>query len=80
MRLGGCLGGLPLSRTGDVGTQSNKVLVRDGGGTFATAGRKGSVIDSGMNWTFAVDPQEPEVIYTNSGYGSNGLFKSTNGD
>jgi len=32
-----------------------------------------------MNWTFAIDPQDPNVVYTNSGYGSNGLFKSTDG-
>jgi photosystem II stability/assembly factor-like uncharacterized protein len=32
-----------------------------------------------MNWTLAIDPQEPSTVYTNSGYGSNGLFKSTDG-
>lgn len=47
--------------------------------THVTTGKNGSVVDSGMNWTFAVDPVEPNVVYTNSGYGGNGLFKSTNG-
>jgi hypothetical protein len=32
-----------------------------------------------MNWTFAVDPIEPEVIYTNSGYTNSHLWKSSNG-
>ena len=36
-------------------------------------------VNRGMNWTFGIDPQEPNVVYTNSGYGSNGLFKSTDG-
>ncbi|HWB82237.1 MAG TPA: hypothetical protein VG755_45045 [Nannocystaceae bacterium] len=44
-------------------------------------GTNGEAVDSGMNWTFAVDPIEPEVVYTNAGYGAmgNGLFKSQNG-
>jgi len=47
--------------------------------THINTGENGENVDSGMNWTMAVDPQEPETVYTNSGYGSNGLFKSTNG-
>jgi hypothetical protein len=47
--------------------------------THISTGRNGGLVDSGMNWTFAVDPEDPEVVYTNSGYGSNGLFKSVNG-
>jgi hypothetical protein len=42
-------------------------------------GTNGADVDRGMNWTFAIDPVEPEVVYTNSGYGSNGLFKSLDG-
>lgn len=42
-------------------------------------GLNASDVNRGMNWTLAVDPQEPNVVYTNSGYGSNGLFKSTDG-
>ena len=47
--------------------------------THISTGRNGSLVDSGMNWTFAIDPQEPKVVYTNSGYGSNALYKSSNG-
>lgn len=36
-------------------------------------------VNRGMNWTLALDPLNPDVVYTNSGYGSNGLFKSTDG-
>jgi photosystem II stability/assembly factor-like uncharacterized protein len=36
-------------------------------------------VNRGMNWTLAVDPVEPQTVYTNSGYGSNGLFKSIDG-
>ncbi|HXI54558.1 MAG TPA: hypothetical protein VNO55_00740 [Polyangia bacterium] len=44
-------------------------------------GRNAGAWDHAMNWTFAVDPQQPNVVYTNSGYGTmgNGLLKSTNG-
>jgi hypothetical protein len=42
-------------------------------------GTRGEDVNSGMNWTLMVDPIEPETVYTNSGYGSNGLFKSTDG-
>ncbi|MBK8239363.1 MAG: hypothetical protein IPK74_27890 [Deltaproteobacteria bacterium] len=44
-----------------------------------STGENGDAVDSGMNWTFAIDPIEPEVVYTNSGYGANGLFKSIDG-
>lgn len=49
--------------------------------TNISTGRNAALVNSGMNWTFAVDPQDPQTVYTNSGYGSgtNGLFKSTNG-
>jgi hypothetical protein len=42
-------------------------------------GTNAADVNRGMNWTFGIDPQDPEVVYTNSGYGSNGLFKSTDG-
>jgi hypothetical protein len=40
-----------------------------------------ALLDTGRNWTFEVDRNNPQVLYTNSGYGSedDGLFKSTNG-
>jgi hypothetical protein len=44
-----------------------------------TTGRNGKEVDRGMNWTFMIDPIDPEVVYTNSGYGSNDLYKSVNG-
>jgi hypothetical protein len=42
-------------------------------------GTNGMDVNRGMNWTLFLDPIDPEVVYTNSGYGSNGLFKSTDG-
>jgi hypothetical protein len=44
-------------------------------------GNNGAVLDGGRQWTFAIDPDDPRILYTNSGYGSqsNGAFKSTNG-
>ena len=44
-------------------------------------GKNGDVLDGGRQWTFVIDPTDPQVLYTNSGYGSksNGAFKSTNG-
>jgi hypothetical protein len=36
-------------------------------------------VDEGVPWAILVDPVEPEVLYHSSGYGDNGLLKSTNG-
>jgi hypothetical protein len=47
--------------------------------TAIATGTNGADVNRGMNWTFAIDPEDPQVIYTNSGYGSNGLFKSVDG-
>jgi hypothetical protein len=49
--------------------------------TDVATGRNGDVVSGGMNWTFGIDPTDPQTLYTNSGYGtqSNGLLKSTNG-
>jgi hypothetical protein len=49
--------------------------------THINTGRNGSTLDTGRQWTWAIDPMNPDVLYTNSGYGasSNGAFKSTNG-
>lgn len=47
--------------------------------TKLTGGTNSADVNRGMNWTFEVDPFDPNVVYTNSGYGSNGLFKSTDG-
>lgn len=44
-------------------------------------GRGGANLNSGMNWTFVIDPTDTRVLYTNAGYGQtgNGLYKSVNG-
>jgi hypothetical protein len=54
-------------------------------------GTNGVALDSGRQWTFLIDPVDPNILYTNSGYNScvsgstdpgnciNGAFKSTNG-
>jgi hypothetical protein len=44
-------------------------------------GKNGDVLDGGRQWTFVIDPVDPRVLYTNSGYGNkaNGAFKSING-
>lgn len=47
--------------------------------TEIATGSNAADVNRGMNWTFAIDPQDTEVVYTNSGYGSNGLFKSVDG-
>jgi photosystem II stability/assembly factor-like uncharacterized protein len=54
----------------------------DCGSTWAkvNTGMNGTALDQGGQWTMAIDPVDPRgVIYANSGYGPNGLFKSTNG-
>ena len=47
--------------------------------TKIATGTHGDDVNRGMNWTFEIDPVNPDTVYTNSGYGSNGLFKSTDG-
>ena len=51
----------------------------DGGQTWAKAdtGANGAQIDSGRNWTLAIDPFHPRTLYTTAGYGANGLWRST---
>jgi len=57
-----------LWKTSDCGSTWN--LIANGMG--------GDNVGTGMNWTLAVDPVEPDTVYTNSGYGTNGsgLYKS----
>jgi hypothetical protein len=67
-----------------VGTTYNGLWkTQDCGATWAevATGTNGAAVNSGMNWTIAVDPIVADVVYTNSGYGmdTNGLYKSTNG-
>ncbi len=59
--------------------------------THVNSGKNGGALDHGRQWTFVIDPVDPQVLYTNSGYnnyvqngtwdgnGVSGLFKSTNG-
>jgi hypothetical protein len=47
--------------------------------TLIPSGDNADDVNRGMNWTFGIDPTQPNVVYTNSGYGSNGLFKSIDG-
>jgi hypothetical protein len=54
-------------------------------------GSGGEALDTGRQWTFLIDPDDPSILYTNSGYngyiqggtfdgnGVSGAFKSTNG-
>jgi hypothetical protein len=42
-------------------------------------GTSGVQLDKGRQWTMVIDPVDPQVIYTVAGYGTNGLFKTTNG-
>jgi hypothetical protein len=42
-------------------------------------GRSAAEMDAGNQWTMAVDPTDPQVLYSNSGFAVGGVFKSTNG-
>jgi len=46
--------------------------------TKVNTGEKGDEIDGGGHWTLAIDHVNPDVLYTANGYGTNGVFKSTN--
>jgi photosystem II stability/assembly factor-like uncharacterized protein len=66
-----------------VGTLHQKMWKStDCGSTWAPlgTGRHADSWEHAMNWTFAVDPKDPQVLYTNSGYGTqgSGLLKSVN--
>jgi hypothetical protein len=43
-------------------------------------GTNASAMDGGIQWTFKINPENPNILYANTGYGweSLGLFKSTN--
>jgi photosystem II stability/assembly factor-like uncharacterized protein len=65
-----------------IGTRHSKLWkTTDCGATWTAiaTGRNGADINRGMNWTLAIDPTDTNIVYTNSGYGSNGLYKSRNG-
>ncbi len=44
-----------------------------------STGRNADLMGSGRNWTIVIDPSNPQVIYTNQGFGAAGVFKTTNG-
>jgi len=48
--------------------------------THINTGENGAVLDGGFQWSVALDPVNPDVLYANSGYSSSsGAWKSTNG-
>jgi photosystem II stability/assembly factor-like uncharacterized protein len=47
--------------------------------TKVSTGRNAAAVSSGRNWTMLIDPVDPKVLYTVNGYGTLGVFKSTNG-
>jgi hypothetical protein len=55
----------------------------DFGATFAKVSEKGSVLEKGRQWAAAIDPDmsrnaaNPPTLYTPNGYGTPGLFRST---
>lgn len=53
----------------------------DCGATFThlNTGRNAADFDAAMVWTISIDPQEPDVVYANAGYGTNDLYRSDNG-
>lgn len=57
-----------VHRTTDCGATWNK----------ANTGVGASDIDSGSQWSMAIDPVDPNIIYTVAGYGTMGVFKTTN--
>ena len=53
----------------------------DCGATWAlvSTGAHAKDLASGNPWSMAIDPVEPDTMYVVEGYGSSGLWKSTNG-
>jgi len=54
----------------------------DSGASWAqvSTGRNGPNLSTGRNWTLAVDPTDPNTLYTVAGFGAGqGLWKSTTG-
>jgi hypothetical protein len=47
--------------------------------TLVSTGMNAAMLGSGDMWSMAVDPVDQGVLYSLSGYGSEGLWKSTNG-
>jgi hypothetical protein len=62
-------GGLGFWKTSDCGASWVKI----------DTGAHHEDIDGGRNWSIAVDPTNPQIVWTVSGYGASGIWKSTNG-
>jgi hypothetical protein len=73
----------------DRSNSANITLGTDGMGVYRTTdcgaswthintGQSAAALDGGAQWSMAIDPVDPNVIYTVSGYGTNGVFKTTN--
>jgi hypothetical protein len=82
--VGTCLQGLWKSTdSGDTWTKTNTgKFYNNDGSVFSEPPYTGNPnnLDSGRNWTLAVDPTDSNVVYTTAGYGfSQSLWKSTNG-
>jgi len=65
-----------------VGMQNNGIYRSDDcGATWngpTNTGMGAADISSGAPWSLVVDPMSPDIMYTVEGYGSDGVFKSTN--
>jgi hypothetical protein len=44
----------------------------------ASTGRNGAMVEAGAQWSMAIDPTDPRIVYAVTGYGGPGLFKSYN--
>lgn len=65
-----------------LGTSAQGIFVTDDCGaswTHVDTGTNAEVMDGGRQWTFVIDPSDPDILYTNTGYGALGAWKSTNG-
>ncbi len=53
----------------------------DSGATWGliNTGKNGPQLTAGRQWTMTIDPVDPQVLYTNAGYGPGGVWKSANG-
>lgn len=53
----------------------------DGGAHWVKidTGKNSSVLDKARLWTLAIDPVQPNILYTAAGYGGGGVWKSTDG-
>ncbi len=64
------------------GADSNGIFrSTDCGATWAlvNTGQNAVALSSGRPWSLVIDPITPDVMYTVEGYGTSGLWKSTNG-